>query len=72
MKKKKKKLSWVAVGNMVGLIGSALAILDTVNEIVIKPFFTNEPMALTPFGLIVLIIAFIVCGANFNYFEERL
>lgn len=70
--RKKKKLSWVAVGNMVGLIGSALTILDTFYVIVVKPFFTNEPMALTPFGLIVLILAFIVCGSNFNYFEERL
>ena len=70
--KKKKKLSWVAVGNMVGLIGSALVMLDTVYQIAIKPFFTNEPMALTQFGLIVLILAFIVCGSNFNYFEERL
>lgn len=71
-KKNKKKLSWVAVGNMVGLISSALVILDTVYQIIIKPFFTNEPMALTQFGLITIILAFIVCGANFNYFEERM
>ena len=67
----KKKLNWVSVGNIVGLIGSGLVILDTVYEIIIKPFFTNEPMALTSFGLIVLVISFIVFGANFIYFEER-
>lgn len=63
--KKKKKLSWVAVGNMVGLIASILVILDTMYEVIFKM------QTLTYFGLGVVIVAFIVCGANFNYFDER-
>lgn len=61
----KKKLSWVSVGNMVGLIGSVLVILDTMYEVIFKM------KSLTYFGIGVVIVAFIVCGANFNYFEER-
>ncbi len=64
--KKKKKLNWVAVGNMVGLIASVLFILDTVYQVIF------ERMTLTYFGLGTTIIAFIVFGANFNYFEEKL
>lgn len=63
---KKKKLNWVAVGNMVGLIGSTLFILDTMYQAIFKM------QTLTYFGLGLTIIAFIVCGSNFNYFEERL
>ena len=65
-KKNKKKLSWVAVGNMVGLIGSVVYILDTMYHIIFKM------QTLTYFGLGLIIVAFIVCGSNFNYFEERL
>lgn len=65
-KNKKKKLSWVAVGNMVGLIASTLVILESMYEVIFKM------KSLTYFGLGIVIVAFIVCGANFNYFEERL
>ena len=63
--------SWIVRINIVktSLLPKAIYIF---NEIAIKPFFTNEPMALTSFGLIVLILAFIVCGSNFNYFDEKL
>lgn len=64
--KKKKKLSWVAVGNMVGLIASTLVILETMYQVIFKM------QTLTYFGLGLTIVAFIVCGSNFNYFEERL
>ena len=62
---KKKKLNWKAVGNMVGLIGSIVYILDTMYQVIFKM------QTLTYFGLGLTIVAFIVCGANFNYFEER-
>ncbi len=62
----KKKLSWVAIGNMVGLIGSVVFILDTIYQVIFKR------ATLTYFGLGLTIVAFIVFGANFNYFEERL
>ena len=65
-KNKKKKLRWVAVGNMVGLIGSIVYILDTMYQVIFKM------QTLTYFGLGVVIVAFIVCGANFNYFDEKL
>ena len=65
-KKNKKKSSWVAVGNMVGLIGSALYILETTYQVIFKM------QSLTYFGLGLTIVAFVVCGSNFNYFEERL
>ena len=61
----KKELSWVAVGNMIGLIGSVLYILETIYQVIFKM------QTLTYFGLGLTIVAFIVCGANFNYFEER-
>ena len=64
--KKKKKLNWVAVGNMVGLIASILVILDTMYQVIFKM------QTLTYFGLGLTIVAFIVCGSNFTYFEERL
>lgn len=68
----KKKLNWIVVGNMVGFIGGLLVILDTMYQLLFKPLFVNRMITLTPFGLIVLILAFIVCGANFNYFDERI
>ena len=65
-KNKKKKFSWVAVGNMVGLLSSILVILESMYQVIFKM------QTLTYFGLGVLIVAFIVCGANFNYFDEKL
>ncbi len=64
--KKKRKLNWVAVGNMVGLISSVLFILDTMYHAIFKM------QTLTYFGLGTTIIAFIVFGVNFNYFYEKL
>ena len=65
-KNKKKKFSWVAVGNMVGLLSSILVILESMYQVIFKM------QTLTYFGLGVVIVAFIVCGANFNYFDERI
>lgn len=69
---KRKKINWIAVGNLVGFIGSLLVIVETTYKLVIEPLFTNKMVGLTSFGLLVLILAFIVCGSCFNYFEERL
>lgn len=68
----KRKLNWVSVGNMVGLISGTIYILDTVYYICILPFMTKKMVSLTTFGFISLIIAFVVVGLNFRYFEERL
>ena len=65
-KNKKKKFSWIAVGNMVGLLSSILVILESMYQVIFKT------QTLTYFGLGVVIVAFIVCGANFNYFDEKL
>lgn len=65
-KNKKKKFSWVAVGNMVGLLSSILVILESMYQVIFKM------QILTYFGLGVVVVAFIVCGANFNYFDEKL
>ena len=65
-KNKKKKFSWVAVGNMVGLLSSILVILESMYQVIFKM------QTLTYFGLGVVIVAFIVCGANFNYLDEKL
>ena len=65
-KNKKEKFSWVAVGNMVGLLSSILVILESMYQVIFKM------QTLTYFGLGVLIVAFIVFGANFNYFYEKL
>ena len=66
IKNKKKKFSWVAVGNMVGLLSSILVILESMYQVIFKM------QTLTYFGLGVVVVAFIVCGANFNYFDEKL
>lgn len=66
MKKKKYKLNWVAVGNLIGLISSLLFILNTLYHLIFKM------QTLTYFGLGLTIIAFIVFGSNFTYFEERI
>jgi hypothetical protein len=68
----KKKFSWFAVGNMVGLIGGLIVILNYFYNICIKPFIESKLIGITPFGFIILILAFIVCGTNFNYFDEKL
>lgn len=68
----KRKLNWVSVGNMVGLISGVIYILDTMYYICIIPFMTKRIVSLTTFGFITLIIAFVVVGLNFVYFEERL
>ena len=64
-KNRKKKINLIAIGNMVGLIGGALYILETMYQVIFKI------QTLTYFGLGLTIVAFIVCGSNFNYFEER-
>ena len=63
---KRYKLNWVAVGNLIGLISSVLFILNTAYNLIFKM------QTLTYFGLGLTIIAFIVCGSNFTYFEERI
>ena len=63
---KKRKLNLISVGNMVGLIASTLVILESMYHVIIGM------KTLTYFGLGVVIVAFIVCGANFNYFDEKL
>lgn len=64
--KKKYRLNWVSIGNLLGLISSTLFILNTVYNIIFKM------QTLTIFGFGLVIIAFIVCGSNFTYFEERI
>ena len=51
-KNKKKKFSWVAVGNMVGLLSSILVILESMYQVIFKM------QTLTYFGLGVVIVAF--------------
>lgn len=68
----KRKLNWVSIGNMVGLISGLFYIIDVIYYICILPFMTNKIVTLTTFGFITFIIALIVVGSNFIYFEERL
>lgn len=68
----KRKLNWVSVGNMVGLISGVIYILDILYYICILPFMTKKMISLTTFGFITLVIAIVVVGLNFTYFEERL
>ena len=63
---KKKKLNLIAIGNVIGMIASASVILESLYHAIFKM------QTLTYFGMGVMIAAFIVFGANFNYFEERL
>lgn len=68
----KKKLNWVSVGNMVGLLSGSYYILHTLYVLCILPFINNKMVSLTPYGLFTLIVALLVVASNFRYFEERL
>lgn len=68
----KKKLNWVSVGNMVGLISGVYYMINTFYIICIKPFIIGKIISLTMYGFILFILSIIVAGMNFRYFEERL
>lgn len=68
----KTRISWVAVGNLIGLIASMFVILNTLYVVVIEPFFTKEIVGLSPIGVIVLLLAIAVGGINFGYLEDRM
>lgn len=69
---KKRKLNWVSVGNMVGLIASGMILLETFYKLALEPFFTNKLTGLTYFGLIVTLLAIITFSNCLEYFEERI
>lgn len=69
---KRKRINWIAVGNLVGLLGGLFVIGETTYKLIVEPLFTNKMVGLTAFGWLVLILAFIVFGSCYNYFEERL
>lgn len=68
----KKKLNWVAIGNLVGLISGGYYMIYTFYMICIKPFITNKIISMTNLGLIIFILSIFVVASNFRYFEERL
>ena len=65
-RRRKRRMSFIDIGNIIGLIASASVILESLYNAIFKM------QTLTYFGLGVVIVAFIVFGANFNYLEERL
>ena len=67
----KKKINWVSVGNMVGLISSIYYMIYTFYMICIKPFITKSMISLTGYGLVCFILAMLVASINFRYFEDR-
>lgn len=69
---KKRKLNWVAVGNMMGLIISIIVMFEYFYILCIKPFIDSNLAGLTPFGMITFIFAFIMFASNIIYFKDRL
>ena len=68
----KKRLNWGAILKGLLFVSSLMVVVDTLYELLIKPFFTLRPVALTSFGCIVLIAAMIVLFHTIEYFKERL
>lgn len=67
----KKKINWVSVGNMVGLIVGCYHMLYTFYIICIYPFINKQIVSLTKYGFLCFILALIVVSLNFRYFEDR-
>lgn len=68
----KRKLNWVSVGNLVGLLSGVYYMIHCFYIICIKPIIIKRIVCMTQFGFFVFILAIIVVAFNFSYFEERL
>lgn len=68
----KRKINLIAIGNFIGLISGLSIMFEYFYKICILPFFKKELVGITPFGFIILFLAFIVVIKNFAYFEERI
>ena len=69
---KKKRLNWGAILKGLLFVSSLMVVIDTIYELIILPFFTLKPVALTSFGCILLIAAMILLCHTIEYFKERL
>lgn len=69
---KKKRLNWGAILKGLLFVSSLMVVVDTLYELIIKPFFTLRPVTLTAFGCVVLVLATIVLCHTVEYFKERL
>ena len=67
----KKRLNWGAILKGLLFVSSLMVVIDTLYELLIKPFFTLRPVTLTSFGCIVLVLATIVLCNTIEYFKER-
>lgn len=65
-RRKKRKINWISIMNMVGFVISFIYILNTIYYLIFKC------VSLTYFGLGTMIIAMIICCNNYEYFEERM
>lgn len=69
---KKRKLNWVAIGNLIGLILGGGILLKYAYILSIKPFITHELTQLTIYGCIVALLALYTVIECLEYFEERI
>ena len=68
----KRKLSIKAIWNFISLIAASYFLIEGLYIVIIKPFFTKQPMAFTPLGLIVFILSIFVIVESGSYLYERL
>ena len=68
----KKRLNLGAIIKGLLFVSSLMVVIDTLYKIIILPFFTLKPVALTSFGCIVLVLATIVLCNTIEYFKGRL
>ena len=68
----KRKLSIKAIWNFISLIAGIYFLVEGLYVVIIKPFFTKQPMAFTPLGLIVFILSIFVIYESGSYLYERL
>ena len=63
--RRRKRISFIAIGNLIGMLASATYIIDSLYHAIVKV------QTMTCFGFLTFILALIVFGTNFSYFEER-
>ena len=68
----KRKISIKTIWNFISLIAGCYFLIEGLYIVIIKPFFTEQPMAFTPLGLIVFILSIFVIVESGSYLYERL
>lgn len=68
----KRKVNFVAIGNLIGLVLSGATLVKYFYVLMILPFISRQVTGMTTTGVLVLIIAVYVFTKCLNYTIERL